>query len=474
MEDPGMKKVIAFLLVLVVSFGVFPSKNIISNAITLEFKDVPKDSWYYEHVQYVANHPREIMVGYNGIFNPLENLTVEQFIKIVIHAAGEEVIPRAGEYWANVYIQKGLDLGYVEASEFTNFRRAITREEMARIIIRALPDITGEKNKYYNINDIKNMIPDFNEIGPEFRDYVCQAYQLGILVGGSDGKFNPKGNLSRASAAVVVNMMLNPDKRAKVKKEAEEDDGKDVLELWSDAEFEQYIKENAGNLVKIEDKKFYFTSTFIKTPTALSDQYNPGVHDLIYNCAKIMAYYARENGHKISFGYHETYSEDTGYIGYVFLHYIIFDKPKSVVDQSDISINFYEKPVINNTAKKYAPGEAKRNSFYRWRIGALRDEDYPEKQGFVFGMDRSKFKWTQEKYEKILLRLITEVYGPSQGRALFNLIMEETQKKILDENVTDFKYIGFLPGANVDVAYFTKAAIVNDLAFYTSKPEVRK
>jgi hypothetical protein len=52
--------------------------------------------------------------------------------------------------------------------------------------------------------------------------------------------------------------------------------------------------------------------------------------------------------------------------------------------------------------------------------------------------------------------------------------MEETQKKILDENVTDFKYIGFLPGANVDVAYFTKAAIVNDLAFYTSKPEVRK
>jgi len=488
--DVAMKKIVVFLLVLVITLGVFPSNcsisvtdkstpepktlqissdNIISASNTLEFKDVPKDAWYYEHVQFVANHPREIMVGYNGIFNPLENLTVEQFVKIVVHAAGEEVIPRAGEYWANVYIQKGLDLGYVEASEFSNFRRAITREEMARIIIRALPQITGEKSPYYNINDIKKLMPDFNEIGMEFRDYVCQAYKLGILVGGSDGKFNPKGNLSRASAAVVVNMMLNPDKRAVVKEE-DADDERDVLELWSDAEFEQYISENVKNLAKIEDKRFYFTSIFFKTPTALSDKYNPGVNDLIYNCAKIMAYHAQKNGHKINFGYHETNSDT----GYVFLDYIIFDKPGGIVDQSDISITFYEKPVINYTAEKYAPGEAKRNSFYKWHIGVLRDKDYLEKQGFVFGMDRSKFKWTQDKYEKILSRLITEVYGPTQGRALFNLIMEETHKQILDTNETDFKYIGFLPGANVDVAYLTKAAIVNDLDFYTSKPEVRR
>ena len=138
-----MKKLISLVLILVISLGIFSSSNSVSIAATASYKDVPKNAWYYEHVKFVSNDPRQIMVGYNGIFNPLENLTVEQFIKVVVHAADEKVVNRAGEYWANVYIQKGLDLGYVKSGEFTNYKRAITRAEMARIIMRALPSKIG-------------------------------------------------------------------------------------------------------------------------------------------------------------------------------------------------------------------------------------------------------------------------------------------------------------------------------------------
>ena len=47
----------------------------------ITFKDVPANSWYYSHVQYIVNYPKELMVGYAGNFGPLDNLTVEQLCR---------------------------------------------------------------------------------------------------------------------------------------------------------------------------------------------------------------------------------------------------------------------------------------------------------------------------------------------------------------------------------------------------------
>lgn len=172
------------------------------------FKDVPQHMWFYSPIQFIATDPRHIMVGWNDLFGPYDSLTVEQFIKCAVAAAGREVVVPAGEHYSVKYNQKAMELGLIKPGEYGSYKRNITRAEMARIIVRALPYITGEKDIDYNMDVIRSKMTDFHTIKPEFRDYVCQAYQIGILTGGADGRFIPDGNLTRASAAAVIHALL--------------------------------------------------------------------------------------------------------------------------------------------------------------------------------------------------------------------------------------------------------------------------
>ena len=451
-----MKKSLAILLTILVVLVSFPSGMILSHGL-VTFKDVPKDAWYYEHVQYVGNHPNELMVGYAGNFGPLDNLTVEQFIKITVAAAGRGVIVPPDKYWGDVYVSKGIELGFVLPGEFNDYRRAITRAEMSRIIIRSLPMITGEKDITYNENDIRSRIVDYDSIPVNLRDYVCKAYQLGILVGGADGYFRPNDSLTRASAAAVIHNMLEPGIRT-VYTPPEE--------IWSDAEFEAYIRENAEDfycIAKIENRKIYLRNAINTAPTLLSDKNNPIIHELLYECAKTMAYYANKNGNAFSLLYNN-YGE------YARLGYHIV----SDIYDADIDLFIYAEPQMSYIAKKYAPGEQKYPSYYRWDIGVLYEDQYITDQGFYHGMDRSKINWVQEKYKNVLLHLCQIVYGPAQGKAFCDFVVEKITKVAVEGSKITDKYFGVLPNANIEIAYYRSYPDVMRESFWTDKPEVRK
>ena len=454
-----MKKCLAFLLTVVMVLAVPPSGMSPSYA-AVSFKDVPKDAWYYEHVQYVANHPRELMVGYAGNFGPLDNLTVEQFIKIAVAAAGKGVVVPSDKYWGDVYVSIGLELGFVQPGEFTDYKRPITRAEMARIIIRSLPMITGEKDIPYNESEIRSRIADYDGIPVNLREYVCKAYQLGILVGGTDGKFNPNGNLTRASAAAVIHKMLEPSLRTIYTPQEE---------VWSDEEFEAYIRENAEDfyaIAKIEDRKIYLRTADKPTPTLLSDKYNPDIHELLYECAKTMAYYANKNGNYFSIAYNDFFGGSVS-LGY----HLVSD-----IYKPDIELIIYAEPQMNYIAERYAPGEQKNPSYYEWTIRSLADDQFILDQGFFpgKGMDKTKFKWTQEKYEKVLLHICQIVYGPNQGKAFFDFAVEKVINDAASETLASEKYFGVLPGANIEIAYYRNPPEAMNRNFWTSRPVVRK
>ncbi|SHJ18098.1 S-layer homology domain-containing protein [Thermoclostridium caenicola] len=452
-----MKKFLAFLSTVIMVLAVLPSGMSRSHA-AVSFNDVPRDAWYYEHVQYVANHPRELMVGYAGNFGPLDNLTVEQFIKIAVAAAGKGVVVPSDKYWGDVYVSIGLELGFVQPGEFTDYKRPITRAEMARIIIRSLPMITGEKDIPYNENEIRSRIADYDGIPVNLREYVCKAYQLGILVGGTDGKFNPNGNLTRASAAAVIHKMLEPGLRT-IYTPPEE--------VWSDEEFEAYIRENAEDfyaIAKIEDRKIYLRTADKPTPTLLSDKYNPDIHELLYECAKTMAYYAQKNGNAFSIAYSDFFG------GSAILYYYVDNK----TTHPSIKIEFYAEPRMNYVAERYAPGEQKNPALYSWTLSALYDDDYLLGQGWEPDKDRKKFSWIQDKYAKVLLHLSNIVYGPSQGKAFYDFMIEHQLHAYYTDFSKDDKYIGKVPNANIEVAYYFKVPEAMDKWFWTTKPEVRK
>jgi hypothetical protein len=446
-----MKKYIMILLAISLALTTVPAATSRSDA-AVPFKDVPVDSWYYSHVEFIVNYPNELMVGYAGYFGPLDNLTVEQFIKICIAATGWKTVIPEGQYWSVQYIQKGLETGLVLPGEFTDYRRPITRAEMARIIIRVLPSITGEKSVTYNLSDIKSRMVDYDSIPNELRDYVCKAYQLGILSGGTDKRFNPNGYLTRASAASVIHLMLDPSARL-AKPE----------EIWSDAEFEQYIKnhkEDYPSIAKFQDRKIYWRNAIVTTPTLLSEEYNPGVNDMIYDCAKTLAYYAYKYGNAFSPGYSEILGEK------VFLHYVI--RTTNIPGYTDIGIEFFSEPQINYIAEKNAVDQQK-NLLYIWKLGNLYDSDFLRNQGFSQGMDRAKFRWSQEKYEKVFQQICNNIYGVSDGKAFYNFIMSRYIRIAHAGGETSDQYFGKVPGTHINLSYYYKYPEAINMWFWSGR-----
>jgi hypothetical protein len=298
---------------------------------------------------------------------------------------------------------------------------------------------------------------DYDSIPNELRDYVCKAYQLGILSGGTDKRFNPNGYLTRASAASVIHLMLDPSARP-AKPE----------EIWSDAEFEQYIKEHKENyycIAKIENRKIYLRNAVVPTPTLISEKNNPEINDLIYDCAKIMAFYANKNGNVFSCRYNELSG------GLVHLGYHIVSK----IYSPDIELILFAEPTMNFNATRYAPGQQKNASLYMWEISTLRDPDYLDEQGWEPGMDRTKIKWTQPKYEQVLRQLCVEVYGSGQGKAFYDFVMQRYLKLAHAGGVIEDSYFGSIPETGVEVAYyFSDKNGVKSVEFWTTKPSERK
>ncbi len=459
-----MKRVCAFLLVFCTLMLVSPA-GVNQSEAAVAFKDVPSDAWYYTHVKYVTEDPRQLMVGYAGNFGPLDNLTIEQFIKITVAAAGRSVTVPQGQYWGDVYTPIGLELGFVLPGEFTDYKRPITRAEMARIIVRALPAITGEKDIAYDVNVIKSKMVDYDSIPSSLRDYVCKCYQLGILVGGSDKKFNPNGTLTRASAAAVIHNMLDPAVRTPVVAEA-------AAEMWSDAEFEDFMRSsdksivNTTDVYKIENRKIYWRSSSNGAPILIPETHNPGVNAMVYNIVKIAAYHTIKTE-----GYLTMCFVDEPVDGYFCIDYYTNKGMVGVVRDGDICLNIYTNPIKSSTAENYFPGQQKELSHYQWIFGSLNNTG--DIVGYKPGMDRNKFHWTMPRYEEIMKQLAMEVYGPTQGMAFFNYVIQECDNRYLEPETYTAQFIGTKPEIGVELIYHYPDSLAYP-QFWTSRPEVRK
>jgi len=77
------------------------------------------------------------------------------------------------------------------------------------------------------------------------------------------------------------------------------------------------------------------------------------------------------------------------------------------------------------------------------------------------------------RYEEIMKQVAIEVYGPTQGMAFFNYVIQECDKwYVIDESYTA-KFIVTKPEIGVELVYHYPDRIAYP-QFWTSKPEVRK
>ena len=195
-------RVVVIAIVLALSFG-----SIYIAAAPKSFKDVKAGSWYKQYVDEIS--AKGIIEGYpNGNFGPNDKLQVDQLLAMMVNANKAQTTKTASDkYWADPYIRKATELGWVKTGEFKTYKKAITRGEIAMIIARAMTDYPD------NLQDYKSLIKDFNSIDASLREYVLKVYAKGIVGGNPDGTFKANNNATRAEAATMLVMYLEPTKR---------------------------------------------------------------------------------------------------------------------------------------------------------------------------------------------------------------------------------------------------------------------
>lgn len=183
-----------------------------------KFKDLPLSHWAKDTVEKIAD--LGYFSGYeDGTFKPDNQMTHEEFLKVIVEIAGLDVTPVAADYvqndnhidtkwasWAQPYLNAAFDAGLIakhtDDRDLFQVNKPITRAEMAKLIGR-LNEYLKKTNTAEN-TDLSNVITDWNTIPEEYKDYVAKAYTAGIINGYEDGTFRPNGNLTRAEASTVI------------------------------------------------------------------------------------------------------------------------------------------------------------------------------------------------------------------------------------------------------------------------------
>lgn len=201
------KKYIVSILILLISIFSMVSLIIAENDIIeneVEFQDIP-NNWSTEAL--LNSIDNGLLKGYNGKLKPDDNLTRAEMATIInrsfrsyIKADLEEFIDIDPEDWYYEEMGKAIQMktfkGY---NNRLNPNDPITREEAFVVISRAFKiDTTNmEPNEY----------SDLAEISDWAKKEIYGLIEAGYITG-SDGIINPKGHITRAEFAQIMDNMI--------------------------------------------------------------------------------------------------------------------------------------------------------------------------------------------------------------------------------------------------------------------------
>lgn len=175
-----------------------------------EFTDINNIEWAKESINELLKIG-VISESADGLFNPNDNITREQFVKLIIEAldltdetANTTLSDVDNNAWYYKYISSAEKCGVITGSdgEF-GIGKNITREDMAVIIKRAM-----------EIKEIKfpenagALFADDSAISDYAKSAVYGLKEFNIINGTGDNQFTPKGNATRAQAAKMIYEMI--------------------------------------------------------------------------------------------------------------------------------------------------------------------------------------------------------------------------------------------------------------------------
>ena len=171
---------------------------------TVSFTDVKDSDWFYSYLFELA-HKDLIKGNTDGSYAPDKPLYVDEFLAMALRTMGQEQ-KNANGYWAQNYIDRAIELGLIENGEFSRYDAPISREKIAKIVVKSLDPETVDADQ-----ELDAVFSDFQEVSE--KEFVRKAIGLGVLAGYKDGTFRPSANATRAEAATMVVRMIDPTYR---------------------------------------------------------------------------------------------------------------------------------------------------------------------------------------------------------------------------------------------------------------------
>lgn len=464
---------VMFLVMSLIPGEIVAFAATVSPGAVKAFSDVSVTSWYAPDLRFITTDPRKILEGYSdGKYYPERTLTVEQFIKCAVAAAGFRPTANGG-HWAQPYVDKAIQLGMIRQGQFNTFSRGMTRGEMATVIMSGLISITGESPLFYNSVEMQKRMSDYAQIGAGSLDSICKAYAMGILTGYPDGKFHPERVLTRAQATSVIRRMIDATARMKL---APLGDGSGA-DMWSDAEFEQFMATeehkkylNPGLINRMVNGRIEYLFFESMDPVTAKITKKPGylnepLESMFYQLAKHMAYYAKKYNATATVGY----DADSG--GVAEFNFASKEHWFGYGSSVSFSMHFTTEPIVRKNVVQMIPAAKDVKLRYEWYIRRLyRDEDIIGKE---IGASPAGYDWSTEKYVQILKTACVDIYGVNQGALFCNFMTDMYDKSSQTFDPIVLEYAGYMPEFGTDVMFHYPDGF-GKMYFYTGDIVVQK
>lgn len=176
-------------------------------------------SWARDYIQKLT--AKHVITGVDEQrFAPNSKVTRADFAVLAVRVLGlaagnSSNIPSSSSTFSDVsqdayyasFIAKAAELGLVQGQN-GKFRPAdtITREEAASILIK-LSELVAKKPT--GSISSPQAFADYNQVSPWAKDAVTKAQSLGLIQGKNNGKFDPKGSVTRAEIAKMLYSFLD-------------------------------------------------------------------------------------------------------------------------------------------------------------------------------------------------------------------------------------------------------------------------
>lgn len=175
------------------------------------FSDVSDKHWAYEYIKIMSQ--LGIINGYQGKFNPEDNVSKEEFSKMMVLTLQLDLINPSTPTFVDV-TSKDWSYKYVETAKgyLTGYgvnyypKLDAEREDLAYAVVKALGISIEDADL-----SLLDQFEDKNEISTVLLPYLAKAVEEGIMIG-SDGELNPRDGILRAEAATLLARLITSEK----------------------------------------------------------------------------------------------------------------------------------------------------------------------------------------------------------------------------------------------------------------------